>query len=316
MHPIRVCVADDNADTASVLCEALRPYGYESVTARTGLEAFEVCRTTPIDLVLLDVCMPGMDGFEVCRRLKMDPRTQDIAVIFVTVKGSREDRSLGLKLGAADYVTKPFDPARVMILADKALRAAGKLSELSDTGEPDYDDGKYTDPLTGLRNRAFLIEKLGEELSKARRYSYPVSCVAFDISDVSAMDDELGPVSLDDLLAELGMAIHGLSRASDTVARYEDRIFVSVLPHSPLDSAHSYALKILEEVDATTFSDPSFPTLARVCCGITCCGNGDPVTPDEILGQAMKCLLQATSGGNGRIVARRMPAAPGVQAPA
>ncbi|MCK4516076.1 MAG: response regulator, partial [Spirochaetaceae bacterium] len=73
------------------------------------------------DLILLDIVMPGMDGLEVCRRLKHDKRTRDIPVILLTAQTASESKRKGFELGAADYITKPYDPAEVMMRVNAQL---------------------------------------------------------------------------------------------------------------------------------------------------------------------------------------------------
>lgn len=301
MRRATVCVVDDDHEATDVLCEGLRLNQIEAVAAGTGEEALRVCREERVALVLLDVCLPDMDGYEVCRRLKADPALQDIEVIFVTVKGTQADISRGYALGAADYITKPFNLPMVMVRVEAVLRAK-KGMDTSDV----LSDSTYTDELTGLGNRAFLLKRLAEEVDKAHRYNHPVSCVVFDVDDLQPVDPELGMVSLDDLLAELALSIRNYSRTSDIVARYDGTVIVAVLPHCSLESAYAYARKILDEVESTTFSDPNLPTVARLSIGLSSCQNGSAVGADVVLGEAMRGLLQAKSCSGRRIVARQL----------
>ncbi len=87
---------------------------YTILTASSGLEALSVVQTEPVDLILLDIDMPGMDGFEVCRSLKSSPSTQDIPVIFITALDDVLDEQRGLEAGAIDYITKPFSRSIVV----------------------------------------------------------------------------------------------------------------------------------------------------------------------------------------------------------
>lgn len=276
--------------------------------ATSGEEALALCGQGDIDLVLLDVCMPDMDGYEVCRRLKANPKTRNIVVIFVTVKGSRENIAQGYELGAADYITKPFNLPMVLVRVEAAMRVH-REDIFAGSGEG-LTDPIFTDPLTGLRNRVYLMQRFEEEVLKAKRYNYPIACIAFDVDEVRPIDDELGAVSLDDLLGELAMAVRNHSRTSDIVARYDNTVFVSVLPHCILGDAILYATKIMEEVNATIFADPSFPTTARLAVGIAAWQNGRMVSAEHILGEAMHSLLQAKSRPhNQRLVARDLTAA-------
>jgi diguanylate cyclase (GGDEF)-like protein len=289
---LRVCVIDDNEDSTLALCEGLRQHGYEAVPAFTGAEGLEVCTSSPVDLVLLDIRLPDVDGLEVCRQLKTDANTRDILVIFVSVKGSKEDILEGYRLGAVDYITKPYNLPMVMVRVEAAIRKRGLGEQTQEQADP-LGDPAYTDQLTGLRNRRFLLERLQEEVDKSNRFDYPVSCVAFDIDEVVPLDEELGPVSLDDLLVEIGMTLRNYSRSYDIVSRFDGTMFAAVLPHAPREQAEMYAEKIREEIEATTFSDPSFPTQIQVRSGVASCPGGADSTADELLGEAMRGLLRA-----------------------
>lgn len=305
MSRCKVCVADDCAETAAVLCEGLKLHNYEACAVHTGTEALNVCGKGEIDLVLLDVCLPDISGYEVCEKLKANPATRDIGVIFVTVKGSPKDVAKGYSLGAADYICKPYNLPMVMVRVDAAVRERCRRERLRLEHQSLLEES-YTDHLTGLRNRRYLLERLQEEVEKAHRYNYPVCCVVFDVDDVRPVDDELGPVSLDDLLAEVGMTIRNYSRTFDILARYDGTMFAAVLPHVPLEDARSYAQKIMEEVGSTTFSDPNFPTEASVSVGIVACQNGSAQGADYVLGEAMRGLLQAKSSPEERLMIRNL----------
>jgi diguanylate cyclase (GGDEF)-like protein len=306
VHTVRVCVADDNREAADVLCEGLRSNEFEAYAAADGNEALEVCRAHPIDILLLDVCMPGMDGYEVCRRLKEDPATSHIAVIFVTVKGSQEDVDRAFELGAVDYITKPFNLPMVMVRVEAAARQVRAETEGADAEDL---DPAITDPETGLYTRGYLLRRLEEEVEKAGRYNYPMSFVVFDLDDVQAVDEELGSVGLEEILPDVALCIRRLSRGADVLGRYDGSQMAAILPHCSVNDAVCYAGKILGEIDATTFSDPNFPTVARMSIGITTCQNSSADSGDAVLGAAMQCLLQAKSLGSDRVVARDLSGA-------
>lgn len=277
------------------MCEGLKLHDYEAEAAGTGQEALDRCARGGIDLILLDVGLPDMDGYEVCRQLKANEATKDIIVIFVTAQGAPEDISLGYQLGAADYITKPFNLPMVMIRVDSAMRTRQTQDLFHQAHQEGVSDAAYTDHLTGLRNRRFLLERLQEEVEKAHRYDYPVSCLVVDVDEVIPVDNELGATSMDDLLAEIALSMRNSSRTYDILARYDGALFAAVLPHARLEDAMSYAGKIQREIGATTFSDPSFPTQAKLSFGIVTCRNGSSRGADQLLGEAMRRLLQAKS---------------------
>jgi putative two-component system response regulator len=106
---ITILCVDDTPANLFLLVELLKG-AYRVKTATTGAQALQIVTTSPPDLILLDVMMPGMDGYEVCRRLKADPASRDIPILFLTARTQVEDEAHGLKLGAADYIHKPISP--------------------------------------------------------------------------------------------------------------------------------------------------------------------------------------------------------------
>lgn len=299
----QVCVADAPGENGSALTRELQGHGYRVVGVDTGDEALLACAKGAIDLLLVDVALQGMDGYEVCRRIKQSPDTADTAVILIAERGAGADVARGYQDGAVDFITKPYNLPMVLVRVEAALRKRETMTALREHQEA-LGDSSYTDCLTGLRNGRYLLERLQEEVEKAHRYDYPVSCVVFDIDQVRAMDEELGPASLDDLLVEIGMTIRDMSRTYDVLARYDGTQFSVVLPHTPLDQAVEYARKIMSEVTASTFSDPCFPTEASLSAGLVACKNGSAQGADFVLGEAMRSLLKAKSARAERLVAR------------
>jgi CheY-like chemotaxis protein len=107
----RVLVVEDDADIQKVVRMSLKMRGVEDVVVvDSGTECIDRLSTFTPDVILLDVMMPHVDGYETCRRLKEDPATRGIPVVFLTARAQKADRERGMKLGAAGYLTKPFDP--------------------------------------------------------------------------------------------------------------------------------------------------------------------------------------------------------------
>lgn len=105
--PATILIVDDIPQNISLLNAALLD-DYSIKAATGGAAAIDNCLSMPIDLILLDVMMPGMDGFETCRRLKEHPQTTAIPIIFVTARGEVEDETTGFAIGAVDYINKPI----------------------------------------------------------------------------------------------------------------------------------------------------------------------------------------------------------------
>jgi len=122
----RVLVVDDDPQVLKLLRVNFELEGFEVMSATNGEEALElVGRDTP-DVVVCDVMMPGIDGLEVVRRLRAHPDTVSLPLVVVSAKAQRADVRAGLKLGADEYVTKPFDPAELIEIVQRLLDERSK----------------------------------------------------------------------------------------------------------------------------------------------------------------------------------------------
>jgi DNA-binding response OmpR family regulator len=137
---MRILVAEDDRDIADLVMHYLRKAGWDSHVVGAGDEALAYARKNPVDLVLLDLMLPGLSGFEVCRALRGDRATAAIPVIMLTAKGEEADRVMGLELGADDYVTKPFSPNELVA----RIRALIRRSRLSEPTEAALQFGPIT----------------------------------------------------------------------------------------------------------------------------------------------------------------------------
>lgn len=128
----RLLLVDDNPTNLQVLYEALEAEGCELLIALSGDEALGIAEEAQPALILLDINMPGMDGFETCRRLKENEATRDIVIIFLSARDSVTDKVEGLRLGAVDYISKPFQFEEVVarVNTQLELRRARKELEL------------------------------------------------------------------------------------------------------------------------------------------------------------------------------------------
>jgi two-component system, cell cycle response regulator len=158
----RVLVVDDVRANVKLLEARLAAEYFEVLTAHSGPEALEVCSRERVDVVLLDVMMPGMDGFEVCRRLKQSPATAHVPVVMVTALDQVSDKVQGLDAGADDFLTKPVDDialvtrvknlARLKVLGDELMKHAAPGKPVS-LGSPEAGD-----PAAAERGRILLVE--------------------------------------------------------------------------------------------------------------------------------------------------------------
>ncbi len=125
MKKTRVMVVDDEPETTKYVAANLRARGYEVITAHDGREALKLFAETPVDLIILDIMMPGPDGFEVCRAIRQQ---SDVPIIMLSARGQERDIVRALNLGADDYLTKPFGVEEMLARVQAVLRRASRTS--------------------------------------------------------------------------------------------------------------------------------------------------------------------------------------------
>jgi DNA-binding response OmpR family regulator len=132
---MKILVVEDDRDIADLIAHYLRKQGWTPHIASAGDDALAYARRQPVDLVILDVMLPGLSGLEICRALRGDKATEAIPIIMVTARAEETDRIVGLEIGADDYLAKPFSPnelvARVRALMRRSKRADVQAQTLS-----------------------------------------------------------------------------------------------------------------------------------------------------------------------------------------
>jgi DNA-binding response OmpR family regulator len=120
-QPPVLLLVDDEPINLRILRAALKDHRYKLLIATNGTDALKTARASHPDLVLLDIQMPDVDGYEVCQALQSDPATRDISIIFLSALQDSEQKIRGLSLGAADYITKPFEVDEVVLRVERQL---------------------------------------------------------------------------------------------------------------------------------------------------------------------------------------------------
>lgn len=154
-----VLVADDSAASRTALAEMLRQLGYSVEEAQDGFEALAKLKRD-VDIVLLDVVMPGMDGFEVARRIRQDPKSALLPIVMVTGLAGREDRLRAVEAGANDFIAKPVDFTELRVRVSSLL----KLKEAQDALRRHQAELEET-----VARRTAALQEALEEASKAHR---------------------------------------------------------------------------------------------------------------------------------------------------
>lgn len=181
-------IVEDDLDVAEMLEAYFRAQSYDVHVANLGEEGVALCVEKHPDLVLLDIRLPDIDGYEVAIRLRNHRRTQNIPIIFLTEKRTRDDRLQGLELGADDYITKPFDVQELKLRVRNALARSYK--------------GAVKDPVTEFPIGNFFEEKLREVLLRKTD-----AVVGVYIKNMDAFRERYGFVAADDVLRAVGLIL-------------------------------------------------------------------------------------------------------------
>jgi diguanylate cyclase (GGDEF)-like protein len=301
--PTRVLVVDDDRDVREALAEILDSNGYEAVTAKDGDEALVLLdRDESIELVLLDMNLPELDGFDILRRLKGRDRRREVPVICLSARTAVEDKVAGLKLGAADYLAKPFDVQELFARMARPLRVKHVLERL-DRAKSRAEQLSLTDPLTGLPNRRDLERRLAKELDRAERANEPLGCLMLDIDRFKEVNDRFGHFAGDAVLVDVARALEASLRSFDVVARYGGDEFVALLPGATLDAARHVAEALCDVVSTLAISIGTAHVLRLSISVGAVSGNPDSLEDAKaLLARADAALLEAKRTGRNRVV--------------
>ena len=293
--PPIVLVVDDDATSILTIAELLHPE-FQVRFAGSATEALEIIPQLRPDLILLDVIMRDMDGYQLCTRLKKDLSTSGIPIIFITGLQEPEAESYGLELGAADYVTKPFNSnvVRARVRNQIELKIArDRLLALA-----------ATDDLTGLFNRRAFDVALEREYKRMARINAPLSLIMTDVDHFKAFNDCYGHIAGDECLRQIAKVFgHLMNRPADLTARYGGEEFVCVLPDTTLQGSVAIAESILTSVRALAVphSGSLIASIVTVSLGVaseTCVQNG---TGERLLQNVDAAMYRAKSAGRNRI---------------
>lgn len=193
----RILVVDDDDATGQYIARILSTLGHQVVTISSGEEALTFLENTPVDLVMLDVCLPGISGLEVLRRMQLDAKPSQPAVIVITGRKNDKVLSQAFDFGAADFIEKPLIRLETELRVQSLLSAREHYLQAIEQAS--------TDPLTGLPNRTRICERLESYLQHHSRESAATLCVAFvSVEGLKQIYDVNGYAQVDSCLVKFG----------------------------------------------------------------------------------------------------------------
>lgn len=227
-EPATLLIVDDRPENIHELMQALK-VDYRIVAASSGAQALALMQQSLPDLILLDILMPEMDGFELCRRIKQTPLWANIPVMFVSVVGATQEKVRGFSLGAADFITKPFeiDEVRARIHTHLELSRLQRFlhhlveerTSMLALSEERYRTLAHRDLLTGLPNRMLFREMLDHAVAQAHHQQREFALLTLDLDNFATINESLGHGVGDQVLIELSRRLQEVVPEKDTLAR-------------------------------------------------------------------------------------------------
>jgi diguanylate cyclase (GGDEF)-like protein len=319
-----VLIVDDSAGARLSLQALLQAEGHGDVllagSAEEALRVLESGKAAGVEVILLDMRLPGMSGLDACRRIKATSHLRDLPILIIT--GNTEESALeaAFAAGASDYITKPVRPVELLARLRSALslkraqdgRKAREQELLQMTLQlarlnKELQRLTVLDELTGIANRRFFNLMLGQEWARAVRAGYPLALVVADIDRFKQLNDCHGHQHGDECLKRVAGALAAqMRRPGDCLARYGGEEFVAVLPNTRADGAVIVAEAMRRGVEALELTNAGGHVTISLGVAATIPARGS--TADALLQAADQALYQAKHEGRNRVCLVQVPA--------
>jgi diguanylate cyclase (GGDEF)-like protein len=298
VEPQKVLIADDDPINRDVLCELLQPE-YTVLLAKNGIQALERAARHLPDLILLDVMMPDLSGFDVLRRLRATPQLEHVAIIFVSSLNRPEDEAAGLKIGASDYIAKPFNATVVLARVALHLQLVRQRRLLEHLA--------HVDGLTELANRRRFDDVYDLEWQRARRSGRALSLALLDIDSFKQFNDLYGhPAGDRALRAVARVAGAHMRRPADLAARYGGEELVLLMPETDAPQARAIVQALREAVMQLMIAHAGSAAASVVTASIggATLDAAGPESSAALFEAADVQLYRAKQGGRNRVMWR------------
>ncbi|XOV78166.1 MAG: diguanylate cyclase [Aestuariibacter sp.] len=224
-----ILIVDDDKHGRKLLNDLLKSDA-KIVLAKNGQQALELVNKCNPTVILMDILMPDINGFQVLEKLKANERTKNIAILFITALDNHKDEAKGLRMGACDYIHKPFHPDIVVARVKTHLELAKHRKMLEKLVN--------FDALTAIPNRRHLEQKLESEWTNSVRTGQSIAIAMLDVDHFKIYNDHYGHAAGDQVLKRIANVLEvQLHRPRDVIARYGGEEFCIVLPDTDIEGA-------------------------------------------------------------------------------
>jgi diguanylate cyclase (GGDEF)-like protein len=290
---IIILIVDDDELVRMTLSVLVGSIGYHCLLAGDGIEAIAVLRSTPVDLVLTDIVMPGMDGLQLLAHIREHHQSTDVIV----ATGFHEKASYAavIKAGAIDFIKKPIDQAELEAKLARAVRERDMLHRLQLLSKQDS--------LTGLLNRRAFDEHFTSEVERAHRQKYSLMLAMLDIDNFKEYNDKWGHQKGDEVLKGLAQIMRECTRSSvDFCFRLGGDEFAVLLPQATANQGTEIVQRIL-----LSFVEKNYGN-TTLSIGLVACKRNKRIAREKDE-QAMKeradqAMYDAKKGGKNTVITR------------
>jgi len=298
---MKILLAEDEPVSRHLLQVCLTGWGYEIVVVADGTEAWQQLeRADGPSIAIIDWMMPGMDGLEVCRRVRAQGREPYVYVLLLTERQQQDDVVAGLKSGADDFMTKPFDEQELRARLRVGERIVLLQSELVAAREA-MRTFAVLDALTGLPNRTAILQTLAKELNRAHRERSPLSVGLVDIDHFKGINDTHGHLIGDAVLRQAAIRMRAPLRSYEAVGRWGGEEFLIILPGCAAEVAHLVTDRVRVAVAAEPLQVDGASIALTCSVGLATTCDGHSVQPLELVSAADVALYRAKANGRNRV---------------
>ena len=299
---MKILLVEDSATLRYAMRNYIIDAGHEPLLARSGEEALQLLENTPVDMIIMDVEMPGLNGFETTRLIREWLAGHWIPIIFVTGLNEDEDYREGIEAGGDDYLIKPVS---FMIIKAK-IRAMERIAEMRDQLNQlnaELEALSQLDSLTQIYNRRTFNELAQQQWMQTKRHQQSISALMIDVDHFKLFNDHYGHPAGDACLKKVTQAIKScLHRSTDILGRYGGEEFIVLLPETDAKGAMRVAQSIGEALETLELRHDVSPTSQFVTASIggATCLRTTGHDLEELIKNADRALYKAKRAGRNR----------------
>ena len=298
---MNVLLVEDSRAIRQLVAAYVEEVGHKVLMAETGEIALELFDQEHVDLVLMDIELPGIDGFEVTRRMRARLSDEWLPIVFLSSNSSDQHFVTGIKAGGDAYLAKPVNGpvlqsmvqamGRIASIQEQLQKVNGELNRLA-----------HVDVLTELTNRRGFFTSYEREWGRADREHETLSVILADIDSFKAYNDNYGHLEGDDCLRRVARAMAScILRPADVVARYGGEEFVVLLPNTSSEGAMLVAERLRKAVNDEAIPHSHSLGGSTVSISLGVAEKAEDQTSDGLLEVADKNLYKAKEGGRNQV---------------